>query len=151
MASRSDQPLISPPRPRYLAGVWRDKWLILASLYELWHARLTLSLMGFGPPAIACSKTMALPFPPDDLLHRVGWSIHCASFLVIKPTCLVRAMAGQHVLARKGYGSEIRVGVRGNADRGFEAHAWLVSGETIILGGTPPVLQSYAPMIGARP
>ena len=49
-------------------------------------------------------------------------------------TCLVRALALQRFLARRGHPSELRIGVARTA-RGFEAHAWLVDGEDILEGG----------------
>ena len=48
-------------------------------------------------------------------------------------TCLVRALALQRLLSRHGHASELRLGV-GRTERGFEAHAWLVSGEEILEG-----------------
>lgn len=49
--------------------------------------------------------------------------------------CLVQAMAAQRWLARKGLASEIVVGAAKHPDGSFEAHAWLVRGGAVILGG----------------
>ena len=48
-------------------------------------------------------------------------------------TCLVRALALQRLLSVYGHASELRLGV-GRTERGFEAHAWLVSGDEILEG-----------------
>lgn len=48
-------------------------------------------------------------------------------------TCLVRALALQRILSKRGYPSELRIGVARTA-KGFEAHAWLVDGTEILVG-----------------
>lgn len=48
-------------------------------------------------------------------------------------TCLVRALALQRLLSLHGHASELRIGV-GHTEAGFEAHAWLVDGDTILEG-----------------
>ncbi|WP_051341213.1 lasso peptide biosynthesis B2 protein [Azospirillum halopraeferens] len=50
-------------------------------------------------------------------------------------TCLVRAVAGALLLARRGIrGARIRFGVRKEQGR-LEAHAWLLLGTEVLLGG----------------
>lgn len=128
--------------------LWRDKWLLAAAFAMLWRARIELSVKGFGDPRRGCARTADMPVPPPALGARVAWSVDRAARLVARPTCLVRAIAGQRLLAMKGYGSEIRVGVRASNDAGFEAHAWLKAGETVVLGGTATELGQYRPLIG---
>ena len=59
------------------------------------------------------------------LAPRVPW----------RSDCLVQAIAGQRMLARRGIASEIAVGTAKNAAGHFEAHAWLNAGGQTILGG----------------
>jgi hypothetical protein len=50
-------------------------------------------------------------------------------------TCLVRALAGRLLLARRGLrGGIVRLGVSSKEGR-ISAHAWLMMGATILLGG----------------
>jgi hypothetical protein len=59
-------------------------------------------------------------------------------------TCLVLAMAGMLLLRRRGIvGAVIRFGVR-KRNGVLEAHAWLLLGDTILLGGEE--IDSYAPL-----
>jgi len=51
-----------------------------------------------------------------------------------KTTCLVRAVAGWLLLARRGISGQIRFGVRKEQGVVF-AHAWLMVGREILLGG----------------
>lgn len=51
-------------------------------------------------------------------------------------TCLVRAVACQLLLLRRGiHGAAIRLGVRKAADGALEAHAWLLLDGAVLIGG----------------
>lgn len=136
-------------RPPLVRLLWRDKWLLGAAFVVMWRARIELSVWGFGDPRRGCVRTASMPPPPPALAARVAWSVDCAAHLVARPTCLVRAMTGQRLLALKGYGSEIRVGVRSGTDAGFEAHAWLRAGDAVILGASAGEPEQFRPIIGA--
>lgn len=142
--------MAEPHRPTLLSVIWREKWLLGIAFYYLWKSRLRLSLKGFGDPRDGCVATARQVEAPVALAHRIAWSVEQSSRFVIRPTCLVRAMAGQQMLALKGHGSEIRVGVRKTDDKAFDAHAWLISGDHIVLGGTQAELGRFSPLIGAR-
>lgn len=129
--------------------IWRDKWLLGASLVLLWQARLAMTLRGFGDPLGRCSEAKDLPPADPPLAQRIAWSIDRAARLTPGATCLVRARAGQRLLALKHRGSVIRVGVRQGASSAVEAHAWLVSGGRIVLGGSESELADYRLLIGA--
>jgi hypothetical protein len=60
--------------------------------------------------------------------------------------CLVQALAGQAWLAAGGIASEIRVGVGKPDAHLFEAHAWLIAGGHVLLGGD---VTRYHPVIAA--
>lgn len=138
-------------RPRASIGlrrVWRDKWLLLAAFALLWRSRIELSCKGFGDPRKRCGAISDRPLPSPALAARVAWSVDRASRFVVRPTCLVRAMAGQQLLHMKGHGSAISVGVRHSGDAGFEAHAWLCVGDAIILGDAGGAVALYRPLLG---
>jgi hypothetical protein len=81
----------------------------------------------------------------------VGWAVtRAARYGVFRPQCLVRALAIQKMLQRRGIQSgELRIGVR--KLRGvFQAHAW-VELHGRILGDTRDHIQSYTPIRGSHP
>ena len=49
-------------------------------------------------------------------------------------TCLIRALALQRFLSVHGFASELRIGVA-PSHTGLLAHAWLLDGERILIGG----------------
>lgn len=75
-----------------------------------------------GAVAAGCGDVV---FIIPRLAPRVPW----------RSDCLVQAMAGQRMLARRGIAGEIAVGTTKNAAGEFEAHAWLNAGGQTILGG----------------
>ncbi|MDX8466502.1 lasso peptide biosynthesis B2 protein [Mesorhizobium sp. VK23B] len=69
-------------------------------------------------------------------LRRVAWGVAAAARFVPGASCLTQALAGQYLLARQGNASKIRIGVERDTGAELKAHAWLVSGNHIVLGGS---------------
>ena len=66
---------------------------------------------------------------------RVAWSVRVVSRLVPFASCLTQAQACQLLLARRGMASRLCLGVREGRSGGFEAHAWLICEDRLVLGG----------------
>lgn len=58
-----------------------------------------------------------------------------ARYVPWRSDCLIQALAAKRRLNIAGLDSELRLGVRKNADGSFAAHAWLLQGETMVTGG----------------
>ena len=69
-------------------------------------------------------------------LRRVAWGVAAAARLVPYASCLTQALSGQYILARQGNASKIRIGIERDTGAQLKAHAWLVSGNHIVLGGS---------------
>ncbi|WP_167620120.1 lasso peptide biosynthesis B2 protein [Paracoccus ravus] len=82
---------------------------------------------------------------PDHVLSETAWAVAAISRHFPKATCLTQATVGQWLLARQGYATTIRISVpRGpSAAADPRPHAWLMSGDTIVLGGTPAQYHSH--------
>lgn len=76
--------------------------------------------------------------------ERIVWAVEAAARRVPRTTCLVRALAAQALLARRGYTSQLRLGVTRGSNEAFEAHAWIEQDGRVLLGG--PVEPRYVPM-----
>ncbi len=73
--------------------------------------------------------------PPPHIQDEVRRGISIAARnLPWNCVCLPRAIAGKLLLARRGYRSTIRIGVR-LSDGALSAHAWLEIGQITLLGG----------------
>ena len=69
-------------------------------------------------------------------LRRVAWGVAAAARLVPRASCLTQALSGQYILARQGNASKIRIGIERDTGARLKAHAWLMSGNHIVLGGS---------------
>jgi len=69
-------------------------------------------------------------------LRRVAWGVAAAARLVPYASCLTQALSGQYILARQGNASKIRIGIERDTGTQLKAHAWLMSGNHIVLGGS---------------
>jgi hypothetical protein len=65
---------------------------------------------------------------------RAPWAVSAIGRRVTGATCLTQALALQALLERTGHPCRVEIGVA-RADR-FEAHAWVVCGDRIVLGDT---------------
>ncbi len=78
--------------------------------------------------------------PPHEAgigdLRRVAWGVAAAARLVPYASCLTQAISGQYILARQGNASKIRIGIERDTGTQLKAHAWLISGNHIVLGGS---------------
>ena len=80
-------------------------------------------------------------------IHPVGrcvWSVRATSRFVPGATCLTQALAAQVLLAQSGHNSQIEIGVTKDAQRRFLAHAWVVCGDEIVIGGAD--VDRYVPL-----
>jgi Transglutaminase-like superfamily len=69
-------------------------------------------------------------------LRRVAWGVAAAARFVPGASCLTQALAGQYLLARQGSASKISIGIERDTGAQLKAHAWLISGNHIVLGGS---------------
>lgn len=105
--------------------------------------RWTQKLLGSAYPAGA---VISISEPPQ--MSRALWVgirvRRTADRLPWHSTCLVRAIAGQLLLKRRGiHGGLIRLGVK-KEDGTLAAHAWLIYGPQILLGGDEA--EAYTPL-----
>jgi hypothetical protein len=72
---------------------------------------------------------------PEIVAEKIGWAVETAGRIV--PTgnnCLVKAIAAREMLARRGVGSRLRLGIAKNSPDILLGHAWLECGDRIVTG-----------------
>ena len=87
---------------------------------------------------------------PAWVIARTRWAVSAASKAAFNATCLPQALAGRTLLAMQGYDSVIRIGVRRADDGGVQAHAWLLSGDSVVVGDDGERLDSFSPLTDLR-
>ncbi|WP_417598673.1 lasso peptide biosynthesis B2 protein [Novosphingobium aquae] len=108
-----------------------ELFLVLVSARALFEAYLRLRFTGTRRIRIWSTFLGSGRFSSHELLIAFNRVASRSS-----ATCLVRALALQHMLARNGHESELRIGVA-RAGSKLQAHAWLIdkSGEVLVGGG----------------
>jgi hypothetical protein len=66
--------------------------------------------------------------------RRVGWAVRAAARFVPDAACLTQALAGRCLLAMGGHPSTLALGVRKDSTGQIEAHAWLSSAGSPVVG-----------------
>jgi hypothetical protein len=123
--------------------------LFLTSAVLLASTRVALSvfpfqavLQAFGPSAAALPRE--LPLKPDALA-RVGLAVDRASRRVPGTRhCLTKALVAKLLLARRGWTTQIRIGVAKDQAGLLTAHAWLEADGEPIFGVTDAGFQEFA-------
>lgn len=112
----------------------RDRKLFFRALFLVAAIRAGLFLLSFRNVQRLVTKVVprTAPVPP---LGRCVWAVRASSRYVPYASCLTQALAAQVLLTESGHESHIEIGVRKDEHRRFHAHAWLVCGEEIVIGG----------------
>lgn len=128
------------PGRRGLARIWSLSgseiiflshcFLVVASV------RLGLTFLSYNRVRNVVARLEARQCASMGELRRVSWGIAAAARFVPRATCLTQALSGQYILARQGNASNIRIGIERGTGEQLKAHAWLVSDNHIVLGGS---------------
>jgi hypothetical protein len=112
----------------------QDRSLLLRALVLLAAVRTGL----FRLPFRTVQRLTARARRRAASIHSAGrcvWAVRASSRYVPGATCLTQALAAQALLAESGHDSRIEIGVTKDEHRRFRAHAWVVCGEEIVIGG----------------
>lgn len=82
-----------------------------------------------------------------DYVPQIIWALSAASRRLLgKDTCLPQAMAARVMFNRFGVPAKIKFGVKKGAEGELQAHAWVIDGDVILIGGDGLDLDSYSPL-----
>ena len=111
-----------------------DRRLLVSSLLSQARIRVGLWLMPFSKVqrfALGWATRKQSPGPAGE--RQVVWAINMTSPMVPSCTCFVRALAAQVLLQRRGFETDLRVGVAKEPNGRLKGHAWLEkSGEVLL-------------------
>jgi Transglutaminase-like superfamily len=113
-------------------------WLSLG-----WVPFTRLRRMVVGAPARKPTPASSDPRLPG----QVVWAVTALGQRAPRrATCLVKALAAQAMLARRGYPSRLRIGVTRGGRGELEAHAWVEHEGRILVGGAVPEIARFVPV-----
>jgi len=121
-------------RLRSLSG--REMLFLARCLTVVGAVRLALTFSSYNRVRGLVTRLDARRDASIGDLRRVAWGVAAAARLVPGASCLTQALAGQYLLARQGSTSKISIGIEKGTGSELKAHAWLMSGNHIVLGGS---------------
>jgi hypothetical protein len=141
---------------KFLALPFREKLLLLWTIFLLAAIRIGFILLPFKALRRLLSrlaragravKTVARQSDVD----RIVWALSTAgrAFPTVG-TCLTQALAGYLLLGRKGYRTDLRIGVTRDAKGKFLAHAWLEKEGVVVVGQIGASQKRYTPLPALR-
>jgi len=112
-----------------------EKRLYVEALFYLLKYKIKLKLFSAESLFVKISNKTFGNFPLKSTnisFERIAAILNRASRLV-PSTCLSKALAGQVLMSRNGYKTELHLGVAKNNVDSFEAHSWLTLDGKIVL------------------
>lgn len=132
---------------RFFALKGTQKLFLLRCVFVVSAVRLGLTFLSYNWLRRRINVKDAVAPGNLEELRRVAWGVAAASRLVPQATCLTQALAGQYLLAAAGKYSKIQIGIERGTGSELRAHAWLVSGDHIVLGGSAKSLARFTHLI----
>ena len=114
----------------------REAFFLARCLAVVAAVRLGLTLSSYNRVRNMVLRLEATNDASIGNLRRVAWGVAAAARLVPGASCLTQALAGQYLLACQGQASKITIGIERDSGPRLKAHAWLMSGDHIVLGGS---------------
>ena len=127
-----------------------ERWLLVKAALLLGAIRMGLRLLPFQTLKRfldSVSRTSAESHRANQFSSdRIAWAVVAAGRYVVRDKpCLTQALAAQLLLKRRGYPASLRIGVARSEGKQLEAHAWVESGNgMVIVGGGE--LSRYTPL-----
>jgi hypothetical protein len=121
---------------RFSALPAADKWLLARAAASLGLARTQLVFLPFPKLVERLAGFEEEEGADPVLLDRVGYAVNAAAGSVPwRSDCFPRAIAAYRLLKSFGIGSTIHLGVEREGERDLLGHAWVTSGDTVVVGG----------------
>jgi hypothetical protein len=121
-----------------------DRQLVVEAIAALLAARLrsllpfkilARQLGGIVAPHTPAPSPAPLSPAEEETVLAIRWSVGAvAPWMPFRTLCLQQAIAARAMLARRGIGSVLHLGVQGLTGAKLEAHAWLDAGGLNVTG-----------------
>lgn len=118
-------------------------------LMESWIALLIIRAALWTTSQKRISSWIAKFEPRNEArvpLEVSAWAVERLAPLVPSASCLTQALALKYLAQRDGIACTIRIGVKQGVGNTFEAHAWVVAKDKVLLGGKQESLKDFSPL-----
>lgn len=132
------------PRPNRLRRSFDRRTRFAKIWFRLLLVRIRLSVLGYQ--SFIVSPIKVNPNKANVKPKQFALAVERAAKYVPGALCLAQAITAQRGLARLGYNTTIRIGVKSDEQANLLAHAWLIYEGHVILGGNDSQLEQYETM-----
>jgi hypothetical protein len=139
--------VLSAPR-RFVALSPPERRLALRALGIVVRVRVRLTVSSFPTVDRLTKERPIRETVGPHSAARIGSTVAAVSGYVPGASCLTQALATRALLAEEGHASTLRLGMA-RIDGRLQAHAWLESDGTIVVGGTGH--RQFVPFESAAP
>ena len=124
-----------------------DRWLVVEAFILIAIVTAGLRTMSFVSLRRLLDGAKGLRSQSPHSAARISWAVDAAARRLPGRTCLKDSLAADVMLCRRGYQSELRLGVKKAHDRlvPLQAHAWVESNGAIVAGQLD-TLHEYQPL-----
>jgi hypothetical protein len=122
-----------------------DRSLLIRAVILVGAARIALWVLPFNAARRAVTRRVRRPSTPHTT-EEIGWAVSVAKRFVPKGNCLPQALAAEALLIQCGHPVEFRIGVVKKQGDRLEAHAWVESGGSLVVGDLTQGLSGYSPL-----
>lgn len=124
---------------KFLSLSSSDRQLLVNAAVLLTAIRLGLWLLPFQTLQHLVGKMIQTPSTLEKVdrvsIDKVTWAVSVASrYMPGKVKCFARALATQVLLGQLGHHAQVRIGVAKSEKGKLEAHAWVESQGTVVIG-----------------
>lgn len=124
-----------------------EKVFLAHCIIVLFFIRIALSLKCASFIMRTISAIQVTEEGDQKTARMIAWGVVACSRFVPGATCLIQALAGQYLMARHNCRSIVRIGIERDNRENMKAHAWLLSGGFVVLGGQASDMPRYATMV----
>ena len=124
----------------------RHHFLLLKTFALLAAIRLTLTFRGYRT-VLARIRRIEPRRQAGIPIDMLAWAVQGMAPFVPQATCLTQALTLRYLAAREGQDCTIRIGVKQKSGEAFEAHAWVMAENVMILGGQEERVESFTPIV----
>jgi len=126
---------------KYLRQPGRRRRLLAEAAGKLVVARTVMAILPFRYISPQLGKhqqksVAALSKNQQALALDIAWAIAIATHKIpLRMVCIHQAMTAKNMLSSRGIPNTVYLGTRRKHDGKLEAHAWVISGDTLVTGG----------------
>lgn len=119
--------------------------LLIKAFLVVAVVRVILSVRGYRAVLNLIAKVQ--PSARTELsLPLLSWAVVRTAAFVPGASCMTQALALKYLAAREGEFCTIRIGVKHDPGKPFEAHAWLLHQGVVVIGGQQERIDEFSPI-----